>query len=83
MHRRSGGFICVNLAWTIASVATSSPIAAQGSLRQLVCRGKAGIALRVHRDPDKPSFGMPFSLRSKDGFVFMFVVHGEIEVTRQ
>jgi len=34
-------------------------------------------------NPDKASMRIPFSLRSKDGWVFMFVVHGEVEVTRQ
>lgn len=58
MPRGSGALMCVHLAWIIASLATSSPIAAQGVLRQLICRGKAGIALRVHRDPSlRDNFG--------------------------
>ncbi len=33
--------------------------------------------------PTKTNYRIPFTLRSRDGFVFMFEVTGEVEVTRQ
>jgi hypothetical protein len=51
MHRLPKSANLVLLAMIAATMAPTSPLAAQGGLRQLVCRGKAGIDLKVHQDP--------------------------------
>ena len=53
-----------------------------GSARQYDFNTAKG-ELAVGAYPDQARIGIPFKLRSVDGYVFMFEVEGSIEVTRQ
>ena len=39
------------LSLVLAALAATSPLGAQGRIRELYCRGKAGLALKVDLDP--------------------------------
>jgi hypothetical protein len=69
--------------WVTGPGPGSSAYSAQGGSDNNADWNVARSEFNVGVYPDKPQLRIPFSLRSKDGYVFMFVVHGEVEVTRQ
>ena len=54
-----------------------------GGSRRMSDYNTASGEFNVGQFPDRPVIRFPFKLRSVDGSVFMFEVHGEIEVTRR